>query len=137
MSDLIERNIVLKIKLDLLKASYLLHFFWFVLILFMWNRQAPEAEAKSEVLAMSITTIEVLLAVLAIILGVGAFAGFWMLKGAAEEAARVEAQKWLTAKGAELIAKGREATEGESDALVEAFTANSAAEDITEKTGGE
>ncbi len=82
---------------------------------------------------MSITAIEVLLAVLAIILGVGAFAGFWMLKGSAQEAARVEAREYLKVHGAALFAQIDQTRDGESDALIAAVTS----EGIDEKTGGE
>lgn len=80
---------------------------------------------------MSITMIEVLLATLAIVLGLGAFAGFWLLKGAAQDAAREEARKFLEREGAKLTEEMRNATEGE--ALVSAVIS----EDIKEQKGGE
>lgn len=96
------------IKGQLIKVLFFLQSVAFVLILYRWNRDAPENEAKSAVLATSMTTIEVLLAILAIILGGGAFFGFWMIRReaitAAEDAAvrevrRLEEEGYLRKNG--------------------------------------
>ena len=76
---------------------FFLQFLAFVLIMYRWNRDAPDGEAASNVLALSLTTIEILLALLAIILGAGAFFGFWMIRRdaitAAEDAAVREVRR--------------------------------------------
>lgn len=56
------------------------------LILLLWNSKAQDVDVN--VLAVSITALEVVLGVLAVLLGIGAFAGFWMIRTSAVEAAR-------------------------------------------------
>jgi len=75
----------------------------FVLILFLWNRSASVSESGSEVLATALTAVEVLLAVFALFLGVGALGGFWLLRAVVIEAARDEARKRLDVIGPELL----------------------------------
>ncbi|MEO9900349.1 MULTISPECIES: hypothetical protein [Alphaproteobacteria] len=73
-------------------------FLGFVLIALSWNFQVTDGKPNADVLAVSLTAIEVVLAVLAIILGAGAFFGFWMIREAAIAAAQREARQVIEEK---------------------------------------
>ena len=78
-------------------------FIGFVLFIFLWNlRQVPDQDDISE-LAISLTVLEIMLAALAIILGLGAFFGFWMIRDAAISQARSEAREYMEKNAADLI----------------------------------
>lgn len=70
-----------------------LQLIWFGAIIWSFNRQAPTSEAGSEILATSITMVEVLLTLLGIGLAVMAFMGYGVFKGQVEEQARTAATK--------------------------------------------
>ena len=53
--------------------------------------------------AISLTFIEIVLSVLAIILGLGAFGGFWLIRQAAEDSAAKEARRYLDASAKDLF----------------------------------
>lgn len=73
----------------------------FFLILLLWH-SGPQ-KPDSDVLAISITALEVVLGVLAVLLAIGAFVGFWMIRSSATEAAREEARKKVEELAPELI----------------------------------
>lgn len=81
----------LKIRWDWIKLQFLLIFFAYVLILMLWNKSSFGGDSADAALATALTTIEIALAVLAIVLALGAFFGFWMVRESAERAARSEA----------------------------------------------
>jgi len=66
--------------------------FGFSLASFNLNGGTPD---KIDTLAISLTFIEIVLSVLAIILGLGGFVGFWMVRQAAIDSAAIEARRYL------------------------------------------
>ena len=85
-------HVVIKLRWDWLKVSFFLHFLSFCSIIWFFNRDEEKGEADS-ILPISLTIIEIVLALLAIFLGIAAFAGFWMVRSSAEVAARSEAKQ--------------------------------------------
>lgn len=63
------------------------------LILWMWNDDAYLDNLGFNTLAATMTAVEIVLTVMAILLAIGSFSGFWMIRQAAESAARQEAKK--------------------------------------------
>jgi hypothetical protein len=86
-------------------VALILSFVNFAFILYMWN-SGPQ-DPVSDVLAISITMLEIVLGVLAVMLAVGAFAGFWMIKGSAVEAAREEARTRIDDIAPKLLEEAR------------------------------
>ncbi|MEC9199311.1 MAG: hypothetical protein VX378_15360 [Pseudomonadota bacterium] len=86
---------------------------WFFCILLSFNRQADASEAKSEVLAMSVTMVEMLLVVLGLGLALIAFLGYGIFKKdveaeackAAKIAARAATFEYLQSDSVALIRK--------------------------------
>jgi hypothetical protein len=96
-------------------VSLLLSLVNFFLILYLWNSGPQDPE--SEVLAFSMTALQVVLGVLAILLALGAFAGFWMIRTSAVEAAREEARRKVNELAPQLLEESRRAgTSGQSNA---------------------
>lgn len=77
-------------------TSLLLSFVNFFLIILLWNSVSPETRSP-DTLSLSVTIMGVVLGTLTIILGLGAFGGFWIVRRdavlAAEDEARREARK--------------------------------------------
>ncbi len=73
----------------------------FFLILLLWNSNPQDVEVDT--LSFSITVLETVLGVLAVLLAFGAFAGFWMIRTSAVEAAREEARRKIDEMAPELI----------------------------------
>lgn len=98
------------------------------LILLLWNSGPQDIDVN--VLAISITALEVVLGILAVLLGIGAFAGFWMIRTSAVEAAREEARRKVDELAPVLIEQARRATEGGSGKM-ESSNSNEPKVDIT------
>ena len=108
MSEFSSRDVRIQFRWDWLVVSYILHFAAFVLILYIWNVDGGKVtESGTDNLALTMTAIEIMLAILAIFLGVIAFSGFWMIRreavSAAEDAAvrevrRLEEEGYLAKK---------------------------------------
>ncbi|MDJ0629658.1 MAG: hypothetical protein QNJ44_15480 [Rhodobacter sp.] len=77
----------------------------FFLILLLWNSTPQDVDV--DVLAFSITALEVILGVLAVGLAFGAFAGFWMIKTSAVEASREEARRQVDKMVPDLLEQAR------------------------------
>jgi len=91
-----------------------LQFVWFILILLVWNTSPAANKPDLNILAVSITAVQIVLGALTIMLGVGAFFGFWMIKESAIAAAQREARNVINEKAAEMfgqVAKARGETE--------------------------
>lgn len=77
----------------------------FFLILLLWNSLPQDIDVNA--LSISITALEVVLAILAVLLAFGAFGGFWMIRAAAISAARDEAKRRIEEEAPRLLAEAQ------------------------------
>lgn len=67
-----------------------------------WN-VSNQQNSNIDTLAISLTAIEIVLSVLAIILGLGAIGGFWLVRQAAIDSAAREARRYIEDNAANLF----------------------------------
>ena len=95
-----------------------------------------DATHDTDAIAISLTTIEVVLALFAIMLGIVAAFGFWAIRGAAVTAAKQEARLYLDEKAREMFeeaSKTRQHQEKDEPNLPDTLDTDAIIESATEE----
>lgn len=76
----------------------------FFIALLSWN-SLSDPDNHANAITWSLSVLQIVLAIFAIILGIGALFGFWLLREAAITSAEREAREYLDRKAGELLSR--------------------------------